>query len=103
MLGGAAIALLLSVGAARDLRLPPGEHAFLLLCATTGALALAGARDLLTLVVALEVSALPAVALVALRREDRRGGEAGAQVVPRLRRGHRGHAVRAEPGLRRDR
>ena len=80
VLGGAAIALLLSVGAARDLRLPPGEHAFLLLCATTGALALAGARDLLTLVVALEVSALPAVGLVALRREDRRGGEAGLKL-----------------------
>jgi NADH-quinone oxidoreductase subunit N len=80
VLGGAAIALLLSVGAARDLRLPPGEHAFLLLCATTGALALAGARDLLTLVVALEVSALPGVALVALRREDRRGGEAGLKL-----------------------
>ena len=80
VLGGAAVALLLSVGAARDLRLPPGEHAFLLLCATTGALALAGARDLLTLVVALEASALPAVALVALRREDRRGGEAGLKL-----------------------
>lgn len=44
-------------------------HHVLLLTAATGAAAAAGARDLATLVVAVEVAALPAVALVALRRE----------------------------------
>ena len=47
----------------------------LLLAATAGALALAGARDLATLVVALETASLPAVGLVALRR-DAQGAQA---------------------------
>ena len=41
----------------------------LLLAAVAGAVALAGARDLATLVVALETATLPAVGLVALRRD----------------------------------
>lgn len=77
VLAGAGVVLLLSVETVHDVRLPPGEYVFLLLCATTGALSLAGSRDVLTLVVSLELSALPAVALVALRRGDPRGGEAG--------------------------
>ena len=44
-------------------------HHVLLLAATAGALALAGSRDLATLVVALETASLPAVGLVALRRD----------------------------------
>ena len=56
------------------------EHHVLLLTATTGALALAGARDLATLVVALETAALPAVALVALRR-DATGAEAALKLL----------------------
>jgi NADH-quinone oxidoreductase subunit N len=44
-------------------------HHVLLLTAVAGALALAGARDLITLVVALETAALPVVGLVALRRD----------------------------------
>ncbi|MFF7246724.1 NADH-quinone oxidoreductase subunit N [Embleya sp. NPDC008237] len=54
---------------------PGGEYQFLLLSSVTGAVALAGARDLLTLVVALETLSLPAFALVGLRR-DGPGGEA---------------------------
>jgi NADH-quinone oxidoreductase subunit N len=54
---------------------PAGEYHFLLLSSVAGAVALAGARDLLTLVVALETLSLPAFALVGLRR-DGHGGEA---------------------------
>ena len=51
-------------------------HHVLLLSATAGALALAGARDLATFAVALETATLPAVGLVALRR-DAQGAQAG--------------------------
>ena len=44
-------------------------HHVLMLTAVTGALALAGARDLITLVVAFETASLPAIGLVALRRD----------------------------------
>jgi NADH-quinone oxidoreductase subunit N len=56
--------------------LPPGETGFLFLASATGALVLAAARDLATIVVALEVVSLPAFALVGLRRRDPRGAEA---------------------------
>ncbi|MBD0292926.1 MAG: NADH-quinone oxidoreductase subunit N [Jiangellaceae bacterium] len=56
--------------------LPAGETVFLVLCSATGALVLAAARDLATVVVALEVVSLPAFALVGLRRRDPRGAEA---------------------------
>jgi NADH-quinone oxidoreductase subunit N len=52
-----------------------GEYHFLLLSALVGATVLAGARDLATVVIALEVVSLPSFAMVALRR-DRRGSEA---------------------------
>jgi len=55
-------------------------HHVLLLTATAGALALAGARDLATLVVALETASLPAVGLVAIRR-DARGAQAGLTLL----------------------
>ena len=85
--GGAALVVLLSAGraGARADRaatgtlgagVPPGEYHFLLLASVTGAMTLAGARDLITLVVALEVVSLPAFALVGLRRGDGRGAEA---------------------------
>ncbi|MGN6333242.1 MAG: NADH-quinone oxidoreductase subunit N [Motilibacteraceae bacterium] len=70
------VVVLLSVGVLRDERLPAGEYWFLLLCSVTGALVLAAARDLLTLVVALEVVTLPTYALVGLRRDDPRSSEA---------------------------
>jgi len=46
-----------------------GEYHFLLLASLAGAVAIAGARDLLTVVVALEVLSLPAFALIALAAE----------------------------------
>ena len=61
-------------------RLPAGEYFFLLLCSVSGALTLAASRDLLTLVVSLEVVSLPAFALVALRRYDGRSSEAALKL-----------------------
>jgi NADH-quinone oxidoreductase subunit N len=55
-------------------------HHVLLLAAVSGALALAGARDLATLVVALETASLPAIGLVALRR-DAQGAQAGVTML----------------------
>jgi NADH-quinone oxidoreductase subunit N len=75
VLGGALIAALLSQHSVQREKLPAGEFWFLLLASATGAALLPAARDLATLVVALEVTSLPAFALVGLRR-DGRGGEA---------------------------
>lgn len=58
-----------------DSGVPGGEYHFLLLASVAGAVTLAAARDLVTLVVALETMSLPAFAMVGLRR-DGRGGEA---------------------------
>ncbi|WP_165986554.1 NADH-quinone oxidoreductase subunit N [Streptomyces sp. YIM 98790] len=55
-------------GAQRRRPLPPGEFWFLLLSSVTGAVLLPAARDLATLVLALEATTLPAYALVGLRR-----------------------------------
>ncbi len=60
--------------------IPPGEYCFLLLASVSGALTLAASRDLLTLVVSLEVVSLPAFALVALRRYDGRASEAALKL-----------------------
>ncbi|WP_372408397.1 NADH-quinone oxidoreductase subunit N [Streptomyces luteireticuli] len=76
VLGGALLTALLSHDAVRDDRLPAGEYWFLLLSSAAGAALLPAARDLATLVVALEVASLPAFALVGLRRGDRRSSEA---------------------------
>jgi NADH-quinone oxidoreductase subunit N len=55
-------------------------HHVLLLCSVAGALALAGARDLATLVVALETATLPAIGLIALRR-DAQGAQGGLTML----------------------
>lgn len=55
---------------------PPGEFWFLLLSSAAGAALLPAARDLATLVIALEVTTLPSFALVAMRRGDRLASEA---------------------------
>ncbi|MDT0346732.1 NADH-quinone oxidoreductase subunit N [Streptomyces litchfieldiae] len=74
VLGGAFLVALLSVpetgGAAGGdgKPLPGGEFWFLLLSSASGAALLPAARDLATLIIALEVTTLPAYALVALRR-----------------------------------
>ncbi len=69
------IALLLQPSVDRG-ELPAGELYFLLLSSATGALCLAAARDLITLLVSLETMSLPSFALVGLRRRHRRGAEA---------------------------
>ena len=104
MLAGAAVVVLLSLATVRRGGMPAGG--VLLPAARLGRPArstLAASRDLLTLVVALEVVSLPAFALVALRRVRRPGQRGGAQAVPRLGGLHRGDAVRRSPGLRRHR
>lgn len=55
-------------------------HHVLLLAAVAGATALAGARDLATLVIALETASLPAIGLIALRR-DAQGAQAGVTML----------------------
>jgi NADH-quinone oxidoreductase subunit N len=76
VLFGAAIVSLLGTADVTEGRTPQGEWNFLLLCSATGALTIAAARDLITLVVALEVVSLPAFAMTGLRRGDRRAAEA---------------------------
>jgi NADH-quinone oxidoreductase subunit N len=76
VLGGALLTALLSITATKDEKLPAGEYWFLLLSSAAGAALLPAARDLATLVVALEVASLPAFALVGLRRGDKRSSEA---------------------------
>ncbi len=51
--------------------MPPGEYHFLLLSSAAGALLMVSARDLVTLIVALELLSLPSIALVGLRQGDR--------------------------------
>jgi NADH-quinone oxidoreductase subunit N len=85
VLGGALLTALLSFNDLGDMSdlddtkdsgpLPAGEYWFLLLSSAAGAALLPAARDLATLVVALEVASLPAFALVGLKRGDRRSAE----------------------------
>lgn len=75
ILAGGLGVVVLSAYRLLDSRIPVGEFHFLLLCSVSGGTVLAGARDLATVVIALEVVSLPAFAMVALRR-DRRGSEA---------------------------
>jgi NADH-quinone oxidoreductase subunit N len=74
----AGVCLLLSIG--QRAAPPRAEHHLLLLSATAGAVAVAGARDLATLLIALETASLPAVGLVGLRR-DGRGAEAAVKLL----------------------
>lgn len=52
--------------------MPPGEYHFLMLSSAAGALLMVSARDVVTLLVALELLSLPSIALVGLRQGDRR-------------------------------
>lgn len=70
------VVVLLSRGTVATDGLPAGEFHFLLLSSGSGMLTLAAARDLITMLVALEVVSLPAFILVGLRRADPRGIEA---------------------------
>jgi NADH-quinone oxidoreductase subunit N len=77
---GALVVVLLSLETVSDSRLPAGEYYFLLLMSVSGAVTLAASRDVLTLVVSLEVVSLPAFALVALPRYDGRASEAALKL-----------------------
>ncbi|WP_213453102.1 NADH-quinone oxidoreductase subunit N [Rhizomonospora bruguierae] len=66
----------LSAGHLRAGAVPPGEYCFLLACSMTGGVALAGARDLILLIVALETLTLPLYILVGLRRRTAAGAMA---------------------------
>jgi NADH-quinone oxidoreductase subunit N len=77
---GALVVVLLSFDTVRDSRLPAGEYYFLLMMSVAGAVTLAASRDVLTLVVSLEVVSLPAFALVALPRYDGRASEAALKL-----------------------
>lgn len=76
VLFGAVVVTLIGTVAVADGRTPQGEWHFLLLCSAAGAVVLAASRDLVTLLVALEVVSLPAFAMVGLRRGDARAAEA---------------------------
>lgn len=79
---GAAFAILalgavaLSVPLLRTGEVPVGEYCFLLACSLTGAVVLGGARDLITLIVALETLTLPLYLLVGIRRGATTGASA---------------------------
>ncbi|MEV6928220.1 proton-conducting transporter membrane subunit [Dactylosporangium sp. NPDC051485] len=69
-------ALALSVPLLRTGEVPAGEYCFLLASSLVGAVVLGGARDLITLIVALETLTLPLYLLVGLRRGAREGASA---------------------------
>jgi NADH-quinone oxidoreductase subunit N len=75
-----AVVVLLSMGELAGGRIPVGEWYFLLLCVLAGAVALPAARDLVMLVVALELVSLPVFALAALKRYDGRATEAAVKL-----------------------
>ncbi|RYU14852.1 NADH-quinone oxidoreductase subunit N [Nocardioides iriomotensis] len=79
VLFGTAVVTLIGTAAVADGRTPAGEWHFLLLCSAAGAVTLAASRDLVTLLVALEVVSLPAFALAGLRRGDPRAAEAAVK------------------------
>lgn len=80
VLAAAIVVVLLAWPTLAERALPAGETCFLLLSSVTGALVLAASRDLVTLVVALEVVSLPVFALAGLRRRDGRGAEAALKL-----------------------
>jgi NADH-quinone oxidoreductase subunit N len=80
VLAATVVVLLMAATEIRATALPAGEFYFLVLASVAGALTLVASRDLVTLVVALEVVSLPVFALAALRRYDGRSSEAGLKM-----------------------
>ena len=93
--------LALSTPVLRSGDVPVGEYCFLLACSMTGGVVLGSARDLISLIVALETLTLPLYVLVGLRRSR---ASAGAE-SPGARRGAAsagsGAAGADSPGARR--
>ncbi|MGV9302118.1 NADH-quinone oxidoreductase subunit N [Nonomuraea sp. NPDC003727] len=75
-----AVVVLLSMTELAGGRIPVGEWYFLLLCTLVGAATLPASRDLIMLVVALELVSLPVFALTALKRYDGRASEAAVKL-----------------------
>jgi NADH-quinone oxidoreductase subunit N len=69
------VILLLSQPLVEESRLPTGEFHFLLLSSVAGMLTISAARDLLLLLLSLEVVSLPAFVLAGFRRSDARSTE----------------------------
>jgi NADH-quinone oxidoreductase subunit N len=69
---GTALVVVASIVMNAENAMPAGEFHLLLGSAAAGGLVMASARDLVTLVVAIELLALPSIALVGLRQGDRR-------------------------------
>ncbi|GII64136.1 NADH-quinone oxidoreductase subunit N [Sphaerisporangium krabiense] len=80
VLATAVVIVLLSMTQLAGAAIPAGEWYFLLLCALTGAVTLPASRDLVMLVVALELVSLPVFALTALKRYDARASEAALKL-----------------------
>ncbi|MFC4112837.1 NADH-quinone oxidoreductase subunit N [Nonomuraea zeae] len=80
VLVAAVVVVLLSMTQLDGGGIPVGEWYFLLLCTLVGAVTLPASRDLIMLVVALELVSLPVFALTALKRYDGRGSEAAVKL-----------------------
>ncbi|UBU13972.1 NADH-quinone oxidoreductase subunit N [Nonomuraea gerenzanensis] len=80
VLAAAVVVVLMSMTELARGEIPVGEWYFLLLCTLVGAVTLPASRDLIMLVVALELVSLPVFALTALRRYDGRSSEAAVKL-----------------------
>lgn len=80
VLAAGVVVVLLSMAELSDRRIPVGEWHFLLLCTLTGAVLLPASRDLIMLVVSLELVSLPVFALTAMKRYDGRSSEAALKL-----------------------
>jgi NADH-quinone oxidoreductase subunit N len=77
VLGGSALALVLSFSSARHNGLDKFEYSILVLLATLGMMAMVSANDLMSLYVGLELQSLALYVVAAMRRDDTRATEAG--------------------------
>jgi NADH-quinone oxidoreductase subunit N len=77
VLGGSAVALLLSFDYLRDARLMKFEFPVLVLLATVGMMLMVSSNDLISLYLGLELQSLALYVVAALRRDDVRSSEAG--------------------------
>ncbi len=77
VLGGSALALVLSFSSARENGLDKFEYSILVLLATLGMMAMVSANDLMSLYVGLELQSLALYVVAAMRRDDLKATEAG--------------------------
>ena len=77
VVGGSALALVLSFSSATENGLAKFEYSVLVLLATLGMMAMVSANDLMVLYVGLELQSLSLYVVAAMRRDDTRASEAG--------------------------